>query len=339
MKHHDGILLGHGAGGRMSRELVEGVFLPRFANPMLSTLSDSALLPELGPGRLALTTDAFVVEPQVFPGGDLGYLSVCGTVNDLAVAGARPLYLTFALILEEGLEGGLLRTIADGAARAAEEAGVSLVAGDTKVVPRGKCDRAFAITSGLGLVPPGRELGDEHIRAGDVILASGSLGDHGATIMGCRHGIDTGELRSDCAPLTGLMEVALGCGAAVRCAHDPTRGGAATVLYEVAERSGRRMLVDESDIPLRPQTEATCDLLGLDPLYLACEGRALLWVAAEDAQRLLEALRAHPHGAGAVVIGSVEERREGQAPVVLRTLVGGERPLDMLSGLDLPRIC
>jgi hydrogenase expression/formation protein HypE len=335
----DEILLAHGAGGRLSRELVEGLLVPRFHNPILATLTDAALLPELPPGRPAMTTDSFVVDPLVFPGGDLGHLSICGTVNDLAVAGAVPLYLTFALILEEGLDGALLATIADGAARAAREADVLLVAGDTKVVPRGKADRVFATTTGLGVVPPGREIGDGRIRPGDRIVASGPLGDHGAVILGARHGLDTGALRSDCAPLAGLMAAIFASGVELHAAHDPTRGGAATVLAEVAGRSGLRMVVREADLPIRPATDAVCDLLGLDPLYLACEGRALLWVASGDCDRLLAVLHAHPYGAGAAVIGEVAERGPGQLPVVLRTRVGGERPLDLLTGMDLPRIC
>ncbi|MCC6406232.1 MAG: hydrogenase expression/formation protein HypE, partial [Planctomycetes bacterium] len=226
------ILLGHGAGGRLTHELIAKSFVPLFDNPFLATLSDSALLPPLPAGRPALTTDGFVVEPQVFPGGDLGYLSVCGTVNDLAVAGARPLWLTWALILEEGLERELLDTFVRGAARAAREAGVALVAGDTKVVPRGKGDRAYAVTSGLGVVPTGRDLGDRRIRPGDAVLVTGPLGDHGATILAARHGIDAGELRSDCAPLAGLVEALLADGGEVHALHDPTRGGVATTCYE-----------------------------------------------------------------------------------------------------------
>lgn len=333
------ILLGHGAGGRLTHELVEGLFVPALRNPQLETLSDAALLPELPAGRAALTTDGFVVDPPVFPGGDLGYLSVCGTVNDLAVAGARPLWLTWALILEEGLDGALLRTFVEGAARAAAEAGVSIVAGDTKVVPRGKGDRAYAVTSGLGIVPPGRQLGDDRVRPGDVVLVSGPLGDHGATVMASRHELQTTGLRSDCAPLGGLVEALLGSGAGVRTMHDPTRGGIATTCHEVALRTGLRIELEERAIPVRAEVHAVCDVLGLDPLYLACEGRLLAWVAPEDEERALAALRAHAHGADAVRVGTVRERAAGAAPTTLRTAIGGERPLDLLSGADLPRIC
>lgn len=333
------ILLGHGSGGRLTRELVERSFVPVFDNPHLATLSDAAILPELPAGRPALTTDGFVVDPVVFPGGDLGYLSVCGTVNDLSVSGARPLWLTWALILEEGLEYELLETFVRGAARAAREAGVALVAGDTKVVPRGKGDRAYAVSSGLGVVPPGRDLGDHRIRAGDALLVSGPIGDHGATVLACRHGIDAGELRSDCAPLSGLLEALLACGAEVHSLHDPTRGGVATTCHETATRAGVRIVLEEDALPVRPQVLATCELLGLEPLYLACEGRALAWVAAHDAERALAALRAHPLGREAARIGEVQALGGGRLPLMLRTSIRGERPLDMLSGLDLPRIC
>lgn len=333
------ILLAHGGGGRLTHELIADLFAPALANPYLATLTDAAVLPELPPGRPALTTDAFVVDPPVFPGGDLGYLSVCGSVNDLAMAGARPLWLTWALILEEGLEAELLAAFVAGAARAATEAGVAIVAGDTKVVPRGKGDRAFAVTTGLGIVPRGRDLGDHRVRPGDTVIVSGPIGDHGATIMGCRHQLGGEGLRSDCAPLSGLTESVLGAGVDVHAMHDPTRGGVATVCNEVAVRGGCRIVLAEDSVPVRPQVRGVCDLLGLDPLYVACEGRALLWVAGGDAQRCLAALQAQPLGREAAVIGTVAELREGQAPVVLRTAYGTERPLDVLSGSELPRIC
>jgi len=339
MKPGERILLAHGSGGRLTRELVERSFVPILDNPYLATLSDAAILHEFPAGRPALTTDGFVVDPPVFPGGDLGYLSVCGTVNDLAVSGARPLWLTWALILEEGLESELLETVVHGAARAAREAGVSIVTGDTKVVPRGKGDRVYAVSSGLGVVPIGRDLGDHRIRPGDAVLVTGPIGDHGATVLACRHAIDAGLLRSDCAPLAGLLEALHASGAEVHSMHDPTRGGVATTCYETATRAGVRIVLDEDALPVRPETRATCELLGLEPLYLACEGRALVWVAERDAERALSALRAHPLGRDAVRIGTVQELGRRRLPLVLRTTIGGERPLDMLSGLDLPRIC
>lgn len=339
MKRNDRILLGHGAGGRLSHELVTGTILPAFDNPYLATLSDSAVLDALPPGRPALTTDGFVVDPPVFPGGDLGYLSVCGTVNDLSVAGAKPLWLTLALILEEGLERELLDTLVQGAARAAREAGVLLVAGDTKVVPRGKGDRAYAVTTGLGIVPQGREVSDRRLRPGDVVIASGTLGDHGATILASRHELSASDLRSDCAPLASLVATLFAAGVDVHSMHDPTRGGVATTCYESAVRSGVRMVLEEELLPVRGDVRAVCELLGLEPLYLACEGRVLVWVAPEDEGRALAALRTHPLGRGATRIGTVHERTDGRSPLLLRTTLGSERPLDMLSGLDLPRIC
>lgn len=333
------ILLAHGAGGRASAELVHGCFVPAFDNPILRTLTDAAVLPPLPAGRPALTTDGFVVDPLVFPGGDLGYLSVCGTVNDLAVSGAVPLWLTWALILEEGTDQALLRQLVAGAARAAHEAGVHIVAGDTKVVPRGKGDKVFAVSTGLGVVPPAVDVGDHRVRPGDVVISSGTLGDHGAVILAARHGLATGALRSCCMPLRQLAHAALQSGADVHAMHDPTRGGAATVCNEVAQRSGCRLELDERTLPFRPEVLAVSELLGVDPLYLACEGRLLLWAPAADAELVLETLHACPGGADAVVIGTVAARAASDAPVVLRTHSGGRRPLDVLHGIDLPRIC
>ncbi len=339
MKPFDKILLGHGAGGRLTRELVRGLFLPAMKNPALSPLSDAALLESLPAGRPALTTDGFVVDPLVFPGGDLGKLSVCGTVNDLAVAGAQPLWLTWALVLEEGCDLDLLTTVTESAAQVAEEAGVAIVAGDTKVVPRGKGDQIYAVTTGLGVSPPERDLGDHRVIRGDAILVSGTLADHGATIMACRHGLEGPGLRSDCAPLTSLVETLLESEAEVHSMHDPTRGGLATICCEVAERTGLRIAIDEADLPLEPEVRGACDVLGLDPLYLASEGRVVVFVAERDAGVALETMQAHPSGEGTVRIGRVESTREYGAPVVLRTKIGGERPLDLLSGSNLPRIC
>lgn len=333
------ILLAHGAGGRLTHELVKDCFVPRLTNPFLETLTDAAVLPELPPGRPALTTDGFVVDPPVFAGGDLGYLSVCGTVNDLSMAGARPLWLTWALILEEGLDKALLETFADGAARAAREAGVTLVAGDTKVVPRGKGDRAYAVTAGLGVVPPGRTLGDAAIRVGDAVLVTGPVGDHGATVMAHRHGLTGPTLRSDVAPLNGLVEHLLASGAPVRSMHDPTRGGLATTCHEVATRAGVTVVLEQGAIPVGPGATAVCEVLGLDPLYVACEGRIVVFVAADGVEAALAALRAHPLGTGAACVGRIEAAPAGTGRVLLKTPFGGTRALDLLSGMDLPRIC
>jgi hydrogenase expression/formation protein HypE len=339
VKVPDRVLLAHGGGGHLTRRLVEELFLPALHNPHLATLTDAAVLPEMPPGRPALSTDAFVVDPPVFSGGDLGCLSICGTVNDLAMSGARPLWLTWALILEEGANGDLLETCVRGAARAAREAGVQVVAGDTKVVPRGKGDGLFAVTAGLGVVPPGRDLADTHIEPGDVVLVTGPIGDHGATVLAHRHDLRASGLKSDCAPLADLVETLLDSGANVRSLHDPTRGGVVTVCHEVAERSGAKVVLEERAVPVRKEVAGVCDLLGLDPLALACEGRALVWVVAEDAERALQALRSHPLGTESEIIGCMEQGVSGAPPVVMKTRVGGERPLDLLSGLDLPRIC
>jgi hydrogenase expression/formation protein HypE len=339
MTRRDRILLAHGGGGKLTHDLVRKAFLPLLTNPALDRLSDAAVLPGLPPGRPALTTDAFVVDPPVFPGGDLGYLSVCGTVNDLAVAGARPLWLTWALVLEEGLDRDLLDVFVRGAARAASEAGVSVVAGDTKVVPRGQGDGAFAVTAGLGVVPDEADLGDHRVAPGDALLVSGSIGDHGATIVACRHAMAGEGLRSDCAPVAGLAQALLASGADVHAMHDPTRGGVATTCNEVALRAPVRMVLAEDAVPVRPEVQAVCRLLGLDPLYAACEGRLLAWVAAPDADRALQALRAHPLGAGAAVIGRTGAAERGKPPVALQTRYGVERPLDFLAGTDVPRIC
>jgi len=333
------ILLAHGAGGRLTRELIEQTLCPALFNPYLATLSDAAVLPQLEPGQPALTTDAFVVDPPVFPGGDLGYLSVCGTINDLAMVGARPAWLTWALILEEGAPGELIETCLTGAARAADEARVKIVAGDTKVVPKGKGDRIYAVTAGLGVVPPRRDIGDHRIKAGDAILVSGPVGQHGATIMACRHQLGSTTLRSDCAPLAGLVDAFLSAGVEVHALHDPTRGGVVTVCHEVAQRTKLRCVLRESLLPFPPEVLAVCDVLGLDPLGLACEGRFLAWVPDKQVNQALVALQSRPRGAGAAVIGRVEPRAPKQAPVVLETRVGGIRPLDLLSGSELPRIC
>ncbi len=334
------ILLAHGSGGRLTQDLVRKLFLPAFDNPRLAALSDSAVLPPLPADcRPVLTTDAFVVDPPIFPGGDVGYLSVCGTVNDLAVAGARPLFLTWALVLEEGAEGELLRRCAEGARQAAAEAGVEIVAGDTKVVPHGKGDRIYITTAGLGLMPVGRDVTDARIRPGDALLVSGPIGDHGATIMACRHGLEGEGLRSDCAPLNGLTEALFAAGIGVRVMHDPTRGGVVTTCHEVAQRTGLRIVLREPDVPVRPQVRAVCELLGLDPLAVPCEGRALVWVAEGDAERALAVLRARADGRDAARIGHVAAGGDERAPVGLVNALGVERPLDLLSGAGLPRIC
>ncbi|MBU1699505.1 MAG: hydrogenase expression/formation protein HypE [Candidatus Eisenbacteria bacterium] len=324
----------------MTHELVRDVFVAHLDNPFLSTLSDAVVLPELTAGcRPALTTDAFVVDPAVFPGGDVGYLSVCGTINDLAVAGAKPLYLTWALILEEGADGELLEVCAKGASRAAEEAGVLIVAGDTKVVPHGRGDKIYITTAGLGEIPMERHVGDDRIAVGDAILVTGSIGEHGATIMACRHHLSGDNLKSDCAPLNHLLESLFRAELEIHSMHDPTRGGILTTCHEVAGRTGLRISLEEELIPVRPEVQAVCELLGLDPLSVPCEGRALIWCPAEQADPILNLLRQHPLGEGAVRIGMMAPLDPGKAPVILTNAYGADRPLDLLAGSDLPRIC
>ena len=332
------ILLAHGSGGLLTHELIREVFLRRFANPMLAALDDAAALPALPPGRLALTTDSYVVQPLFFPGGDIGKLAVCGTVNDLAVTGATPLYLTCGFILEEGLPLETLERVVDSMAAMAREAGVQIVTGDTKVVERGAADGLFINTAGVGVIPPGMELGPAWLRPGDVLLVNGPVGDHGTAVMLAREGLNfRTDLQSDCAPLNdliaALLEVTPG---AVRCMRDATRGGLATVLCEWAE-SGVGIEIEETAVPVRDPVRAVSEFLGLDPLYIANEGTLTLAVAPEAAEVALAALRAHPLGREAAIIGRVTAEHAGR--VVLRTPYGARRILHILTGAQLPRIC
>lgn len=331
------ILLGHGGGGRMTAELMRQIFLPAFGNPILDRLDDSAEL-SAGGARIAFTTDAFVVSPLRFPGGDIGSIAVNGTINDLAVAGAEPIGLSAAFILEEGFALEELQAIVSSMRVAAAEAGVPLVAGDTKVVERGKADGLFITTSGVGIVADGLRLGPERAQPGDAILVSGPIGDHGIAVLSAREGLafDT-TVRSDSAPLHGLVRALLAAGAEVHCLRDPTRGGLATVLNELAASSNVSMLIEEELVLVRDGVRSACEMLGLDPLYVACEGRLVAIVAAADAEGALAVMRAHPHGSGAAAIGRVEAR--GAAEVCLRTPLGTTRVLDLLSGTQLPRIC
>lgn len=331
------VTLAHGDGGEATHRLIAEVFYPAFANPALLQGGDSAVLDLTGAGRLALTTDSFVVHPLIFPGGDLGRLAVCGTVNDLAVAGARPLWLSAGFIIEEGFPLAELRRLVESMAAAAAEAGVQIVAGDTKVVGRGQADGCFINTAGVGLVPPGRDVGAHRITTGQAILVSGSVGEHGVAVLSARAGLafET-PVVSDAAPLASLVRAVLEAAPGVACMRDPTRGGLATALADLAADSGFDLLVREADIPVSPPVEGACDLLGVDPLYLACEGRMLLFCPEEQAEAALAAMRAHPLGAGARIIGRVEGRG-GRA--FLRTTVGGTRRLERLAGENLPRIC
>jgi hydrogenase expression/formation protein HypE len=331
------ITLGHGAGGRLTLELVQGLFAPLLANRFLAPLGDAAICPDPG-GRIALTTDSFVVQPLFFAGGDIGSLAVNGTVNDLAVGGARPLYLTLGVILEEGFPVADLRRVAASIAEAAGRAGVQVVTGDTKVVERGKGDGIFLNTAGVGVLRSGYPRADRGPAPGDVILVSGPMGDHGAVILAARHGLIPGAgLASDCAPVTPLVDALFAAGVVPLFMRDPTRGGLAGVLADLAEIPGNGVRVEEAAVPIRPAVETVCAITGIDPWHLACEGRVLAVVAAGDAEPALAAWRAVPGGEEAARIGRLEADPPGRA--VLVTRYGGARLLLRPSAELLPRIC
>ena len=333
------VTLAHGGGGRAMRDLGESVFTAAFEPPGMEDQArlTSAALAEPG-ARLAFTTDSFVVTPVEFPGGDIGKLAVCGTVNDLAVGGARPLWLSAAFIIEEGCEVALLRRIVATMRAEADRAGVRIVTGDTKVVQRGAADRVYVTTSGVGVIPPGREMAAETVRPGDVALVNGVLGDHGAAILAARGDLAlTTDLQSDCASLNRLIEATLAAAPGLRCARDATRGGIASALNEIAEASALTIELDETALPLRPEVKGMCEILGLDPLYLANEGTLVAFVPADQAEAALAAMRSVPEGANAVAIGRAQAGEPGR--VTMRTAFGGRRIVDMLVGEQLPRIC
>ena len=331
------ILLGHGSGGKLTARLIEKIILPAFRNPALERLDDQAILP-FGGARLAFTTDSYVVTPIFFPGGDIGDLAVNGTVNDLAMGGARPLYLSLAFILEEGLPIADLERVIQSVRRAAGRAGVDVVTGDTKVVGRGSGDKIFINTSGIGLVPPGIDLSSARVQPGDAILLSGPIGDHGVAILSRREGLEfDGQIESDTAPLHELVAAALAAGPDIHALRDPTRGGVAATLVEIATRRGLGLEVDESAVPVRDAVRGACEILGLDPLLVANEGKLVAFVPEASSERVLQALRAHPLGRGACRIGRVTADHPGF--VTLRTPIGGQRILDLPFGESLPRIC
>ncbi|RMG45250.1 MAG: hydrogenase expression/formation protein HypE [Acidobacteria bacterium] len=333
----DRILLGHGSGGRLSRRLLETVFLAGLGNPILARLEDQATL-EVNGLRLAFTTDSFVVKPLFFPGGDIGSLAVHGTVNDLAVGGAQPLALSAAFVIEEGFPRNDLVRVVASMRRAAAAVAVPVVPGDTKVVERGAADGLFVNTSGLGLVREGTDLSAARARPGDAVLVSGTIGDHGIAVLAARDELGFGaDVTSDSAPLHGLASALLERCPDARCLRDPTRGGLASTLHEIADSSGVTVELDEEAIPIRPPVEAACELYGLDPLYVANEGKLVAIVPGERAEAALAALRAHPLGRDAARIGRVVPRAE--VPVVLRTRLGTTRVVEMLAGEQLPRIC
>jgi hydrogenase expression/formation protein HypE len=336
------VTLSHGGGGKAMKDLIDQVFVAAFDNSLLAPLDDQArvpvsLLAEYG-DRLAMTTDSFVVDPLEFPGGDIGKLAVCGTNNDLAVGGAIPLYLSCAAIIEEGLPFELLHRIARSMAASAHEAGVLVVTGDTKVVQRGACDKLFLTTTGIGVIRTGIELGAYFVRPGDAVLVNGVLGDHGAAILAARGDLALdAPIDSDCASLHGLIDVLLTAAPGTRFMRDATRGGVATVLNEIALAAECGIEIEEAAVPLREEVKGFCEILGLDPLYLANEGRLVAVVPATESDRALAAMRAHPLGVGACHIGQLTERRPRQ--VVMHTVLGGQRIVDMLVGDQLPRIC
>jgi hydrogenase expression/formation protein HypE len=335
---YDRVLLGHGSGGKLSAELIQKLFVPGFDNAVLAALEDQATLELANQTRIAFTTDSFVVRPLFFPGGDIGKLAIHGTVNDLAVGGATPLYLSAAFILEEGLPLDDLRRIVGSMRRACAEAGVALVTGDTKVVDRGKGDQVFITTSGVGVMPAGRSLSIRNARPGDRILVSGTIGDHGIAIMSVREGIEFETvLESDSAPLGDLTRVMLEACPSIRCMRDPTRGGVSSALNELAAASKVGVELNESSLPLRTEVRGACEMLGLDPLYVANEGKLIAVVPPEDTERLLAVMRSHPLGQNAAIIGEVVAEHVGM--VLMRSLVGGVRVVTMIAGEQLPRIC
>lgn len=331
------IQLDQGSGGRAMHELIEGLFLKEFSNPFLLERNDSAVFAFEG-GRVAMTTDSYVVDPIFFPGGNIGSLAVHGTVNDLSMLGARPLYLTAGFILEEGLPFDQLGEIVRSMAGAAREAGVQVVAGDTKVVPRGKADKLFINTAGLGIVPPGRDIGGRNARPGDVLLINGTIGDHGMAVLCKREGLAfEREIQSDAASLNGLVSRMLDAFPGVHVLRDPTRGGVATTLNEIAGQSGVGIRLFEEALPFREDVLGACEVLGLDPLYVANEGKVLAVVPPEGERAILSAMKSHPLGQNGCRIGEIVSEDPGR--VFLRTRIGGHRLVDMLRGEQLPRIC
>lgn len=333
----DKILLAHGSGGKLSHDLIKQIFLPRFSNPFLEPLDDSAKITNQH-GSIAFTTDSYVVNPIFFPGGDIGKLAVCGTVNDLSMIGATPSYLSLSLIVEEGFSIDLLKQIVSSISEVAEQAGVNIVTGDTKVVEHGAADQLFINTAGIGWIRPGVNLSGVNAKPGDKILLNGYLGDHEMAVLSQREGFKfQGELKSDCAPLNDLVGKMLDACPSIRCMRDPTRGGLATTLNEIASMSNVGMVIEEEKIPLRESVKGISELLGLDPLYLANEGKLIAICPPNKAERLLEVMENHLFGRNAEIIGRVTE--ENQKRVILHTLIGGHRILDMLTGGQYPRIC
>ena len=330
------ILLAHGSGSKLSHDLVEKILVPSLTNPILAQLDDAAVFPLSG--RLAFTTDSYVVNPIFFPGGDIGRLAVCGTVNDLSTSGARPLYLSLALIIEEGLELDDLRRVIESVRNTAAEAGVQIVTGDTKVVNRGKADRLFINTAGIGLIQEGVDISGSHVRPGDKIILSGGIGEHGIAVMSRREGLEFKvPVVSDCAPLNRMVAGMLKASNNIHSLRDPTRGGLASTLSEFALQSGVGIIIEEGKIPVHDGVRGACELLGLDSLYIANEGKMVAAVAPEDADAVLASMQGNRYGTQAVVIGEVTTEHKGH--VIMKTRIGASRIVDLPAGEILPRIC
>jgi hydrogenase expression/formation protein HypE len=331
------VQLAHGGGGRLMHQLIGKMFGPAFSNPLLDQEHDGAVF-SVGSGRLAMSTDSFVVRPIFFPGGDIGSLAVHGTVNDLAMCGARPRYLSAGFVLEEGLPMTDLWRVVQSMAAAAQAAGVQLITGDTKVVDRGKGDGIYINTTGIGVIEHDRVIAPTQVQPGDAILVSGDLGRHGIAIMAVREGLEfESTIESDSACVAGAVMALLDAGIEIHCLRDMTRGGLASSLVEIAQTSGRRIAIDERRVPVRQDVRGACEILGLDPLYVANEGRFVAFIAAHDAQRALSILQGHELGQGAAIIGSVGQEADGL--VTMKSSIGATRIVDMLSGEQLPRIC
>ena len=334
---NDTVLLDHGSGGKISHAMISNMILPAFNNPILDRLDDGAVL-DINGSQVAFSTDSYVVDPIFFPGGNIGDLAINGTVNDVAMCGAIPQYVSVGLILEEGFSSASLSTILQSMGQAARNAGVQVVTGDTKVVPRGKADKIFINTSGFGIIPPGIRLSGSNARPGDRVIISGTIADHGITVLSAREGLGfDSEIQTDSAPLNHMVKEILGAGPGVHVLRDPTRGGVGTTLNEIAGQSGVGIRIKEQDLPVKDAVLGMCELLGFDPLYIANEGKLLAIVAPEDTDAVLAAIKQNSFGKDAVIIGEVTEADPGR--VFLETIIGGSRIVDMLAGDQLPRIC
>ncbi|WDP91798.1 MAG: hydrogenase expression/formation protein HypE [Desulfobacter sp.] len=337
MSDNDKVLLDHGSGGKVSHAMFSKLILPLFDNPELSKQDDGAVF-EVPKGRMAFSTDSYVVDPIFFPGGNIGELAVNGTVNDVAMCGAVPLYISVGLIIEEGLPIKDLKAILEAMAAAAKKAGVRIATGDTKVVPRGKADKIFINTSGVGVIPEGVDVSGDRAKPGDKIIVSGTIADHGITILSEREGLKfDSDVKTDSAPLNHMVKSVLDCGCEVHVLRDPTRGGLGTTLNEIAGQSNVGIRLFENQLPVRGSVQGTCELLGFDPLYVANEGKLIAIVPEKDAQQALEVIRQDEFGKEAVIVGEVTKEDPGR--VILQTLIGGTRIVDMLTGEQLPRIC